>query len=715
MVRNDEPRAGMGLGAPAMLGPIHAYASGCFFVFGIIYLAFIDSTYMFFSNTLFGTLVAANWFLLPRRVPDATRAWTLLSIVFVGLVNVAVHLGTHPLPMVFWGMSIAIAAAFLFDLGGVLAWVGLTLGFYPLTAWLKAGPLSDAVIPLDAFQEELLSAASYAGLLSFLAFSFVLFHRRLDRAFEALRTHAADLRKSESFLAEVQQLARIGSYDFDLTRGTWTSSPLLDEIFGIDADYRRDLAGWLPLVHPDDRASMARYFEQDVLGRRQRFDREYRLARNDQGHEVWIHGRGVLRMDADGRPVRMIGTIQDISELKRNEEMRRQLEARLFQAQKLESLGVLAGGIAHDFHNLLTGILGNVTLARSNLPQESTDLSMPLQRAETAAQRAAELTRQMLAFSGRGQFVIQALDINHALTEMVELMKSSLSQKVEVRFDLDASAPRMMADASQIRQVIMNLIINAAEAVGDQPGVITIHTEIRFADLQQLSTGFTSDGMTGGRYACIEIVDTGCGMDAETRARVFEPFYSTKFTGRGLGLAAVLGIVKGHGGAIWLRSAPGHGSCFTMLFPLAPDDAPGIPSVRVRTADSGSGRVLVIDDEELVRDVIRTVLQHAGYDVLEAEDGAAGLQVVRTQGHRIDMVLLDLTMPRMGGVEVFAEIKKHSPDLPVVLMSGYSRGNVLKLFAETLPDDFLEKPFHHEDLLAVVKRNVRELPTAGER
>ena len=715
MVRNDEPREGMGLGAPAMLGPIHAYASGCFFVFGIIYLAFIHSSYMFFSNALFGALVAANWYLVPRRLPDAPRAWIFLTIVYLGLVNVAVHLGEHPLPMVFWGMSIAIAAAFLFDLAGVLAWAGLTLGFYPLTSWLKAGPLVDSVILLDTFQEDLLSVASYAGLLSFLAFSFVLFHRRLDRAFESLRSHAAALHKSEGSLEEAQQIARIGSYDFDLATGLWTSSPLLDEIFGIDAAYRRDRQGWLPLVHPDDREVMARYFEQDVLGRGESFDREYRLARSDQGREVWVHGRGVLRLDPDGRPVRMVGTIQDISELKRTEEMRRQLEARLFQAQKLESLGVLAGGIAHDFNNLLTGILGNITLARSSLPKDSTDLGVPLQRAETAALRAAELTRQMLAFSGKGQFVIQSLDINHALTEMVELMKSSLSQKVEVRFDLDTSTPRMMADASQIRQVIMNLIINAAEAIGDHPGVITIHTEIRLADLEQLSTGFTSDGMTGGRYACIEIVDTGCGMDAETKARVFEPFYSTKFTGRGLGLAAVLGIVKGHGGAIWLRSSPGHGSCFTMLFPLAPDDTPGIPSARARTEGSGSGRVLVIDDEDLVRDVTRTVLQHAGYDVLEAEDGAAGLQVIRTQGDRIDMVLLDLTMPRMGGVEVFAEIKKRCPDLPVVLMSGYSRGNVLKLFADALPDDFLEKPFHHEDLLAVAKRHVRELTTAGDR
>jgi len=697
-----------------MTGPIHVFGSGCFFVFGVIYLVFIHSPYMFFSNFAFGLLGVANWFLVARRYRNAASASSFLVIVYLGLVNVAVHLGTDPLPMVFWGMSIAIAAAFLFDLTGVLAWVALALGFYPLTVWLKGGPLVSNVIPLDPFQYDLLSVASYAGLLSFLAYTFVLFRRRLDLAIEGLTSNADALRKSESFLSESQQIARIGSYDYDVSSDTWTSSALMDEIFGIDPSYRRDLKGWLDLIHPDDREGMRRYFADEVLGRRAPFDRVYRLARREDGRETWVHGRGILRVGDDGRPLHVIGAIVDISESKHAEEDRRKLETRLFQAQKLESLGVLAGGIAHDFNNLLTGILGNITLARSTLPQGPAETDPPLQRAETATLRAAELTRQMLAFSGRGQFVIQPLDINLALSEMVELLKSNLSPKVTVQFDLDPSAPRMMADASQIRQVVMNLIINAAEAIADLPGVITIRSGIRFADSRALAAGFSADGMAAGQYACIEIADTGPGMDAETQVRIFEPFYSTKFTGRGLGLAAVLGIVKGHGGAIWLRSAPGQGTTFTMFFPRAPDEPlKASPAIREPDEASGSGRVLVIDDEAMVRDAIGDVLRMGGYQVDDAVDGPAGLDRIRAPEVRYDLVLLDLTMPRMDGVEVFVEIKRARPGLRVVLMSGYNRGNVLKLFSDTVPDDFLEKPFHHEDLLGVVKRNILNGDKAG--
>ena len=699
--RDDKTLDGTRLGARSMLGPIHAFGSGCFFAFGVIYLVFVHSHYMFFSNFVFGLLGVANWLLVARRYRNPTSASSFLAIVYLGLVNVAVHLGTDPLPMVFWGISVAIAAAFLFDLTGVLAWVTLTLGFYPLTAWLKGGPFASRVIPLDPFQCDLLSAASYAGLLSFLAYTFVLFRRRLDLAIEGLTSNADALRKSESFLSESQQIARIGSYDYELATETWTSSALLDEIFGIDSSYRRDLNGWLALVHPDDREGMRRYFADEVLGRRAPFDREYRLARREEGREAWVRGRGILRLGPDGRPQRVIGAILEVSESKWAEEDRRRLETRLFLAQKLESLGVLAGGIAHDFNNLLTGILGNITLARSSLSREPADADPPLQRAETAAMRAAELTRQMLAFSGRGQFVIQPLDINLALSEMVELLKSNLPSRVTVQFDLEPSAPRMMADASQIRQVVMNLIINAAEAIADQPGVITIRSGIRFVDSRALAAGFSADGMAGGQYACIEIADTGPGMDAETQVRIFEPFYSTKFTGRGLGLAAVLGIVKGHGGAIWLRSAPGLGTTFTMFFPRAPDEPLKVsPAMREPDVACGSGQVLVIDDEAMVRDVIGDVLRMGGYQVEDAIDGPAGLGRIRAPEARYDLVLLDLTMPGMDGVEVFVEIKKARPDLRIVVMSGYNRGSVLKLFTDAVPDDFLEKPFHHEDLRA---------------
>jgi PAS domain S-box-containing protein len=589
-----------------------------------------------------------------------------------------------------------------------MAWCLAALGFYPLVAWLKGGPLADRVIPLDTFQFEILAVASYVGILLFLAFSFVLFRRRLGSAVAVLRRQTVALRKSESFLEESQRVARVGSYDLDVTTGLWTGSALLEDLFGIDASFNHDFNGWLALIHQDERVELGRYLDQEVLHGSGVFDREYRVVRRENGQLLWVHGRGLVFRDPTGRPVRMIGTIQDITALRLNEEERRTLQTRLANSQKLESLGVLAGGVAHDFNNLLTGILGNILLARSMLPFGREDLASRMQQAESAATRAVELTRQMLAFSGRGHFVIQSVDLNAAMSEMVELLRSGLSTKVSFRFELDPGSPCILADASQVRQVVMNLIINAAEAIGEQPGVITLRTEVRDIDAAFLATGFSVGALEAGRHVCAQIVDTGCGMDEETRSRIFDPFFTTKFIGRGLGLAAVLGIVKGHHGAIWATSSLGLGTTFSVLFPSAPcSPPPQAPLVSEAVPDRFSGRVLVIDDEELVRDLVGVVLEEAGFEVVLAESGPAGLDVIREWVAKIDVVLLDLTMPGMGGLEVFAELKKLRPDLRVVLTSGYTRGNVLRQFIDVVPDDFIEKPFQPADLVAAVRRNMR--------
>ena len=702
--RQDDVDHPFAPGALSILGPIHVFAGCCFYVFGLIYLAFIHSAYLCLSNFVFGTLCLLHFALVARRPRSSLHANTFLAIVYLGLVNVVVHLGASVFPMVFWGMSISIAAAFLNGVPGVVAWLSMSLLFYPLNAYLKAGPLAHRAIALDPDQTALLAFATYAGLLSFLGFTFLLFSRRLDRALEALRSYTDALRESESFLAETQRVAHIGTYDYDVQTGTWTSSPLLDKIFGIDAEFARDVSGWLSVVHSDERDAMAHHL-QAVLAGPESFDREYRLSRTDGGQEVWVHGRGVVHRDAQGRPLRLIGTVQDVSASRRGEEERRRLEARLYQAQKLESLGVLAGGIAHDFNNLLTGILGNIGLAETYPPQSIQERLGALRAAETAAMRAAELTRQMLAFSGKGHFVIQPLDLNAALTEMVALLRSNLPPKVVIRFDLCAKAPRIMADASQIRQVIMNLLLNAGEAIGADGGDITIRSSVRHVDAGQTPGGFCSEGFTAGEHACIEIADSGCGMDATVLARIFDPFFTTKFTGRGLGLAAVLGIVQGHGGCISVDSKPGSGTTFTLLFPLAGEGEGSESKPNPMTADDkGVGQVLVVDDEPVVRQLVCAVLQGAGYEVLQADGGAQGLEILGQHPTGIDLVLLDLTMPGISGVELFRELKRTRPELRVVVMSGYTRSNVAKLFADVAPNDFLEKPFQAEQLLTVVRR-----------
>ena len=709
MVSEQDLNKPSNLDAPSMLGPIHVFGSACFFVFGVIYLVFIHSSYMFFSNVVFGMLGAANWFLVPKRLPDSVRASSFLAIVYIGLLNVAVHLGTGVLPMVFWGMSVTIAAAFLFGRVGVAVWSVLTLLFYPLVYALKTGPLAGRAIALDPSQFGLLAAATYAGLLSFLAYSFVVFRTRLGIALEVLRGHAVALGKSEAFLAESQAVARVGSYDFSIATGTWTSSAVMDEIMGIDAAYRRDVAGWLALVHPDDRGFWQRYFDHDVLAGSAVLDGSYRLARHDEGQEVWVHGRGRLHRDANGVPVRIVGTIHDISGFRRAERERRLLEARLFQAQKLESLGVLAGGVAHDFNNLLTVVLGNVGLALMHEAAEHEELGTPLRHVETAAMRAAELTRQMLAFAGKGRFSVQVLDLNAAVTEMAELLRSSVSKKIELRFALAPTPPRIVADPSQIRQIIMNLILNAAEAIGDEPGVVTLRTDLRETRAETVAPAVPVPGVPAVYRACIETVDTGCGIDAATQMRIFDPFFTTKFTGRGLGLAAVLGIVKRHSGTIAVRSAPGRGATFTLLFPCAPEGTPAEPGVAQAVTDSSSGgTVLVVDDDPSVRGLARAVLLGAGWRVLESADGAECLAQVREPGAEIDLVLLDLTMPNMDGVEAFGLLRRLRPTLPVVLMSGYARDDVLKLFEGAPPNDFLDKPFQHTQLLAIVRKALRD-------
>ncbi len=694
----------MSADAPSMLGPIHVFGSVCFFVFGVIYLIFVHSSYLFFSNVVFGLLGFANWLLLPRRLADHVRAASFLTVVYIGLLNVAVRLGTGVFPMVFWGMSVTIAAAFLFGRVGVAVWSVLTLLFYPLVEALKAGPMADQVIPLDPFQSSLLSGATYAGLLTFLAYSFFVFRSRLSAALDVLRAHAGALSKSQAFLAESQAVARVGSYELSVPAGTWTSSAALDEILGIDAHYRHDVPGWLAVMHPDDREFWQRYVDHDVMAGSAVLDGEYRLARQEQGQDVWVHGRGVIHRDADGMTVRMMGTIQDITGFRRAERERQLLEAQLFQAQKLESLGVLAGGIAHDFNNLLTVILGNVGVALHHPAAVDPDLATPLRHVETATVRAAELTRQMLAFAGKGQFAVQPLELNGAIREMADLLRTSVSRKIELRFELAETSPRIVADASQIRQILMNLMLNAAEAIGDQPGQITLRTAVRDGSEETLQPLFAAPELPLTQRVCLEVVDTGCGMDEATQARVFEPFFTTKFTGRGLGLAAVLGIVKRHGGAIAVQSAPGQGTTIAVWFQSAPEEAPTAAAATPDQAESGAGRtVLVVDDDPSVRELVRAVLTGHGFRVLEAGDGDEGLEVIRLRGDDIDVVLLDLTMPRMDGVEAFRQLRLLRPALRVVLMSGYARENVLELFQAAPPNDFLDKPFLRAELLAVLR------------
>ncbi len=419
-------------------------------------------------------------------------------------------------------------------------------------------------------------------------------------------------------------------------------------------------------------------------------------ARRKNGELFWVEV-SLTRTEIEGKP-RVIAVVRDIGERKRMEEQMRQV-------QKLESLGVLAGGIAHDFNNLLMAILGNADLALAEMSPVSPGREN-IEAIETTARRAAELCRQMLAYSGRGKFVIEAIDLNALVEEMTHMLEVSISKKVVIKMNLAANLPRIDGDPGQIRQVVMNLVINGSEAIGERSGVVSISTGAMDCDAAYLEDTFGERGLAPGTYVFLEVADTGCGMDEETMARIFDPFFSTKFTGRGLGMAAVLGIVRGHSGAIRVYSERGCGTTIKILFPASripavEEDA----SVVAEAGIEGGGRlILMVDDEPTVRTVGAKMLESLGFRVITAGDGAEALELFAGRCDEIWCVLMDLTMPRMDGEEAFREMRRIKKDVRVILSSGYNEQEVSQKFVGKGLGGFIQKPFQLKDLRKALSR-----------
>ena len=503
-----------------------------------------------------------------------------------------------------------------------------------------------------------------------------------------------ELKESEERLIEAQKIARLGYYVLDVATGAWTSSKILDDVFGIGDEYRRDVKGWSLLLHPEDRPSMLDYFRNDVLGKKNPFDREYRIVRASDRSVRWVHGLGNVEYDSGGTPVTMIGTIQDVTERKQAEEEKRDLELQVQQAQKLESLGVLAGGIAHDFNNLLMVVMGHAELASKGISPMS-PARENLSEITTAARRAADLCRQMLAYAGKASFSLERVALRELVEEMANLLRTAISKKAILTLNLEPDLPPIEADPSQIRQIAMNLIINASEAIGDRSGVIRLSVGATRCDEESLRKTGLHEDLAPGLYVHLEVTDTGSGMDARTRSRIFEPFFSTKFAGRGLGLAAVLGIVRAHKGALKLYSEPGKGTTFKILFPSLADGEGATRSSEPAPLDAwrGKGTILLVDDEESLIALGARMLEHLGFTVLTAPDGLQAVELYRGRGKEIDLVLMDLTMPHMDGAEAFVELRRLNPDVLVVLASGYGLEDVSSRFAGKGLDGVLQKPY----------------------
>lgn len=385
--------------------------------------------------------------------------------------------------------------------------------------------------------------------------------------------------------------------------------------------------------------------------------------------------------------------LRDISMRKHTEEEKMSLERQMQHAQKLESLGVLAGGIAHDFNNLLTTILGNASLARRSVPTDS-KASENLAAIERGAARAAELTKQMLAYAGKEQLNTKPLDLSNLVKELAQLLQVSVSKKCALKYDLPSDLPKITGDGAQISQILMNLIINASEAIGDKTGMIEISIGIENCDRDYIKENYLDENLATGKYVCLKVSDTGSGMTEEAQSKLFDPFFTTKFTGRGLGMSAVLGIVISHKGAIKVSSEPGKGSTFRVFFPLSEQSQYAESQINKKPKEwSGKGCVLIVEDEESVRESARAMITDMGFSVIMATDGREGVETFRKHAEKVCLILTDLTMPQLNGKEFQHEIGRIRNDVPTILMSGYKEKTEVDGFA-----GFIQKPFTYEDL-----------------
>ncbi|MCI0703011.1 MAG: PAS domain S-box protein [Planctomycetia bacterium] len=519
------------------------------------------------------------------------------------------------------------------------------------------------------------------------------------------RQTAEALVHSEERLRAALDGAKMLGWDLDLVANRWETSIDLPDFYGVPhgPDYS-DPETALSAVHPDDvpivLAGRKRAIE---TGGPMSYEFRGRVPAPD-GLTRWFSTRGRVLRDESGRPVRIVAVTTDITERKRAEDERESLNRQLLDAQKWESLGVLAGGVAHDFNNILTIVLGSSGLARRALPPDSPVLGH-LDQIERAGRRAADVCRQMLAYAGRGHTSSGRTELAALIRESAPLLDIPAAGAGTVRLELDDQLPPVAADPAQVRQVLVNLVMNAAEALDNKLGQIVVRTNAVEVSLGTLDASFRLAPVPG-KYVRMTITDTGPGLTPEVQARMFDPFFTTKFAGRGLGLAAVLGIVRAHKGGLRVESAPGRGTVVAVYWPVSPD-APPVPAIPPPAKPSArrDATALVIDDEMYVREVTASTLEEMGFAPLLAADGPSGIEVFRLHSNTIKLVVIDVMMPGMTGDQVLTALRGFNPTLPAVLMSGFTDKRIIKDEFATLTE-FLQKPFHPEDLMDMVKRLV---------
>ncbi len=556
------------------------------------------------------------------------------------------------------------------------------------------GRLSEAAIGVGTVFTFLLAAPVLA-----LAARASRLRREVAQRMEAERA----LRASEERLALIVGVVAEGLWDWNVETGDVYFSESWKAALGYGHDeVPPRVEFWESIVHPDDLPHVRATLRAHLLGRTPVYEVENRLKCAD-GRWRWNLDRGrVVERDAEGRPLRMVGVDRDITERKLAEEQSSRHEQKLRDTQRLESLGVLAGGIAHDFNNLLAGILGNASLLRE--PGVERERETALVAIEEASRRAADLCRQLLAYAGRTATSPQPLDLNALLVDSLQLIETSMSRRARLELDLGEGLPAVEGDPAQLRQVFLNLIINAAEACEESGDLVGVSTRRERISASMLEKAVVSGAQPGSECVVLKIEDDGCGMNDEVRSRLFEPFFTTKFTGRGLGLSAVLGIVRAHQGALLLDTVPSEGSTFELLLPVSSEIHEEAKPPESDASYPGTGLVFVVDDEDMVRTTSARMLSSLGFEVEAFSEGAEVIARLESVEREVACVLLDLTMPGMDGAETLAAIRGRFPSLPVVMTSGFDLHEALERTDAPHCAAFLSKPFGVSDLRAAMAR-----------
>ncbi|MBU1108802.1 MAG: response regulator [Candidatus Riflebacteria bacterium] len=524
--------------------------------------------------------------------------------------------------------------------------------------------------------------------------------------YNEIRQSREDLKISQERLKNILEATNDGFWDWSISSNDLFISPAwVKFVTGNESakDFY-DLAR--ARVHKDDSHLLEPIFNKQLTQEKNSYEVEYRLHTWNDGL-IWVEERGrVMEWSDEKVIVRIVGTFKDITVRKMAQHENRKLEAQMNHVQRLESLGVMAGGVAHDFNNMLTTIIGNAEIAILDLPEDSPVLSY-LKEIQRAAQRSSDLTRQLLNYSGGGKFTVEPICINSMITETLELVKASLSKKAILKLALKDFLPMIEGDISQIRQVLMNLIINASDSLSGNTGSVNISTHIANFDPHcvWLHQPDVAAAMENEKYVTLRVSDTGSGIEEKNLKRIFEPFFSTKETGRGLGLAAVLGIVKSHHGGISVNSQLGIGTEFVIQFPICKtihegksDSADQMQQISMATQET----IIVADDEKSLLLILTKTLSKAGYNVISADNGAEAWRLFEKHGIAVDLLVLDTNMPEMSGPEVLEKVKKTDATIPVILLSGFSQSPVIS--GDIRPDAFIQKPFTREEILKTIRK-----------